>query len=114
MMDLEDALKEMSSEGLQGLVLDGSGIGDVDASGAAELGELVESFRDKGVKVALAAWRGPVRDMLERAHVLDDVTVTVRVEDAVRALTSDEDPGSTGPRGEDAPSPALKVLGGVA
>lgn len=57
------------SEEPRALVLDASGIGDIDATGAEMLAELLPTLGDAGVAFHLADAKGPVRDVLHRAGI---------------------------------------------
>ena len=46
------------------VVLDASGINDLDATGAEMLDEVIDELRDNGVSLHLADVKGPVRDVL--------------------------------------------------
>lgn len=68
------------------IVLDFSGVNDLDASGDQALHELLEEYADDGIDIHLATVKGPVRDVLVRsglwkrlgAHVHLDVDGAVR------------------------------------
>ncbi len=49
------------------LLLDASGINDLDATGAEMLREVISAIEDKGVALHLSDVKGPVRDVLRRA-----------------------------------------------
>jgi SulP family sulfate permease len=49
------------------LVLDCSGINDIDATGADVLSEIISEFEETGATLMLADVKGPVRDVLRRA-----------------------------------------------
>jgi SulP family sulfate permease len=51
------------------LVLDMSGVNDIDSSAAATLTELIDELDGRGVAVHLASAKGPVRDVLRRTDV---------------------------------------------
>jgi SulP family sulfate permease len=70
------------------LVLDASGINDIDATGAAALVEVLQSFEDRDVTLHLAAVKGPVRDVLQRAAIWDRLVgrIHVSIEEAMAAI----------------------------
>ena len=72
------------------LVLDASGINDIDATGADMLGELLAELDEQGVSLHLADVKGPVRDVLRRAGIWDALgdRVHTGTHAAVAALTS--------------------------
>ncbi len=53
------------------LLLDASGINDLDATGAATMAEILDSLDQRGVALHLAAVKGPVRDVLQTAGIWD-------------------------------------------
>jgi sulfate permease, SulP family len=77
-----------SGPGLHALVLDASGINDIDTSAVEALTELVVDLDEQGVAVHLASAKGPVRDVLARAGVYQQLGGRVhdQVHDAVEAL----------------------------
>lgn len=70
------------------LVLDASGINDVDATGADMLAELLPEMDDRGVALHLADAKGPVRDVLRRAGLWDRLGphIHTSTHDAVEAI----------------------------
>lgn len=54
--------------GLEGLVLDLGGAHDIDAVGVETLHQLLVDAEQRGVRVAVVGLKGPVRDVLDRAH----------------------------------------------
>lgn len=75
------------------VVLDASGIGDLDASGAHLLAELDEDLSTAGVTLRLATVRGPVRDVMDRAGTTERMHDRIHpsVADAVRAVAPDSE-----------------------
>jgi sulfate permease, SulP family len=55
--------------GLEVVIVDASGVNDIDASAVEALSELIEELAGKGIDVYLAALKGPVRDVLDRAGI---------------------------------------------
>jgi SulP family sulfate permease len=53
---------------LTGLVLDLGGAHDIDGVGVETLHQLLVDLDQRGLRVAVAGLKGPVRDVLERAH----------------------------------------------
>lgn len=77
--------------GASTIVLDCSGVNDIDATGAEMLGDLVDELERRGTAVFLADVKGPVRDVLRRSHLWDHLALLGRVHpgvhDAVAAIT---------------------------
>jgi sulfate permease, SulP family len=75
--------------GVQWLVMDASGIPQMDSSAAAMLTELCADLRDRGIKLGLAELHADARELLERAGVIEcigsDMVFDV-VEDALQAF----------------------------
>jgi sulfate permease, SulP family len=71
------------------LVLDASGINDLDVTGAEMLHELLVEVADRGVVLHLADVKGPVRDVLRRAGIWDELSGRIHTStaDAVAAIT---------------------------
>jgi SulP family sulfate permease len=70
------------------LVLDASGINDIDATGTEMLGELMTDLEDMGVDLHLTDVKGPVRDVLRRAGIWDRLGERIHTStfDAVAAI----------------------------
>lgn len=70
------------------LILDASGINDIDATGAATVAEILDFFDDQGVALHLAAVKGPVRDTMRAAGIWDRLTGRVHpsIGEALTAL----------------------------
>ena len=71
------------------LVLDASGINDIDATGAEMMHELLPELEDRGIRLHLTDVKGPVRDVLHRAGIWDALgdCVHTSTHDAIRAIT---------------------------
>jgi len=71
------------------LVLDASGINDLDATGADMLGEVLDDTDDLGVAVHLSDVKGPVRDVLRRAGLWQRLgdRIHTSTHDAMLAIT---------------------------
>jgi sulfate permease, SulP family len=69
------------------LVVDFSGINDIDATGAAALEEAIDELETTGVELRLSDVKGPVRDVLRRAHLWErlDGRIHATTHDAVTA-----------------------------
>ncbi|MGI9598479.1 MAG: SulP family inorganic anion transporter, partial [Acidimicrobiales bacterium] len=71
------------------LVLDASGINDLDATGAEMLHELLAELDERGVTTHLSDVKGPVRDVLRNAGIWDELgdRVHTSTNDAITAIT---------------------------
>jgi SulP family sulfate permease len=71
------------------LVLDASGINDLDATGAEMLHELLLEVADRNVELHLSDVKGPVRDVLRRAGIWEELAGRIHAStyDAVTAIT---------------------------
>jgi SulP family sulfate permease len=73
---LKSTLRELEAgvePPLRALVLDAKGIGSIDAPGVALLEELVDDYHRRGIEVWFSGMRGPVRDVLEAAGLMDTI-----------------------------------------
>lgn len=66
---LKRRMAQLASDhpGISAIVLDASGVNDLDASGEQTLSELVDEYDLGGVRIHLAAVKGPVRDVMIRS-----------------------------------------------
>jgi len=80
------------------LILDCSGINDLDITSVAMLTEVLEELSANGVDLHLSEVRGPIRDVLHDAHLWDRFTDRIHhsTEDAVLAASGVDD--ATPPR----------------
>lgn len=85
-----NSLEKQMASPLRAVVLDGSGINQLDSSAETALYHIVEDYRARGVGFYLASPKGPVRDMMRRASLWeligdDHISYTVHesVEDAI-------------------------------
>ena len=67
-----DALERERGE-LHTVVIDASGINQIDASGEAAFREIYEDYEARGIELRLADVKGPVRDVFERSGFTDTV-----------------------------------------
>jgi len=76
------------------LVLNCSGINDVDATGAGILDEVLDDLEDLGVELFVSDVKGPTRDVLVRAHLWDRFAgrVYATTDAAVRAAVGHDPP----------------------
>ena len=58
---------------LRNVVLDASGIYDIDSSGINVLEEIISTCKARGLRFMLSGATGPLRDRLFRAEIMDDI-----------------------------------------
>ncbi len=114
--EMLDAL-ESRHPGAQAVVLDASGINQIDASGEQAFRELLEGHRSRGVELLLANVKGPVRDVFERSGFTDELgkerlffSVHDAVEYARSRTTKDKPESAAEPAPTDRPSSALRLV----
>jgi SulP family sulfate permease len=85
-----------SEQPLRAVVLDASGVNDIDTSAVEAITELLEELDERGIAVHVANAKGPVRDVLMRAGTYQRLGDRIhdQVDDAVRALTTADRPSS--------------------
>jgi len=82
---------EAAQQPVRWVVIDAEAISDVDSTGAAMLGDLIDDLGTRGIALALARLKEPVAAYLSRAGVMDKLgpgNLYVEVDDAVDAVTS--------------------------
>lgn len=118
---LKDRLRTLQAamdEPLRAVVLDASGINQLDSSAEAALREIDEGYREAGVLLLLSHVKGPVRDVMFRTGLLQQLSesdrIFLRTHDAVeRALgRRSVQPGRTLP--VDGRAPADRIGCGAA
>jgi SulP family sulfate permease len=84
---------------VQAVVLDASGVNDIDTSAVEALSELIVELDERGIAVHLANPKGPVRDVLMRAGTYQQLGDRVhdQVHDAIEALTPTSSQPTTTP-----------------
>lgn len=92
--DLIDGTIDDVPDGRRVLVINCSGINDVDATAAGVLAEIFDDLTDRGVELFLSDVKGPVRDVLQRAHLWDRLGNRIydTTDAAVRAAVGHEPP----------------------
>ncbi len=80
--------KDLVGEAPAALVLDASGINDIDATGAEAIGAVVDEISRVGVDLHLSGVKGPVRDVLRRSRLWDELVDRIHAStfDAVEAI----------------------------
>lgn len=106
---LEDRVAALVADrpDVEAVVIDASGIGDLDASGAHVLHELDQDLATSGVTLHLATVRGPVRDVMHRAAIWEHMEE--RIHPSVHAAIEAVEPDSPMLR-PDADEPPTAVL----
>jgi len=82
---------------LRVLILDASGINQLDSSGDMALREQLTAYRARGVRMVLSGAKGPVRDILERSGLMAEFGaegLSRQVHDVVSGL---DDPSASSP-----------------
>lgn len=84
---------------LRAIVIDASGVNDIDTSALEAVTELVVDLAEDDIEVHLAAAKGPVRDILMRSGAYQDLGDHVHADvlDAVTALAPQAAQGATPP-----------------
>jgi SulP family sulfate permease len=107
------AQSEMVADDPRALVLDASGVNDLDATGADMLTELLPELEQRGVRLHLTDVKGPVRDVLQRAGLweMSAGRIHASTSDAVEAILEgrpapiDQRTGGIDERPSESPSP---------
>lgn len=92
---LKETLARLEAEEareLDTVILDASGVNRVDASAEQALREILEDYRERGVRFAVADVKGPVRDVLDRSGFfarLGEENIFFDVDDAMGGLFLD-------------------------
>jgi SulP family sulfate permease len=72
-------LEASMPEPLRAMVIDASGINQLDSSAEAALREIDDDYRRRGVKLYFAHLKGPVRDVLYRSGLLERLSSEGRI-----------------------------------
>ncbi|ACY14886.1 SulP family inorganic anion transporter [Haliangium ochraceum] len=67
------ALEERRETPLRAVILDATGINQLDSSAEQALRDLYEGYRRRGIPLLLAGLKGPVRDVLGRSGLMDEL-----------------------------------------
>ncbi|HHH28318.1 MAG TPA: solute carrier 26 family protein, partial [Polyangiaceae bacterium] len=85
-----DELEARRDEPLKVVVIDASGVNQVDASAEVAFREILDGYRRRGIALRLANVKGPVRDVFARSGFTDEIgpeAFFMSVEDAIDAVT---------------------------
>ena len=72
----KDSLEEMvaqKGQTLRSILINAASINGIDSSAAHALEELVDHYGEQGIKLYFCGVRGPVRDMLVKAHLIEKI-----------------------------------------
>ncbi len=84
LQDTLERLEAETSEPLRAVVLDATSINDLDSSAAHALHDLAEAYQERGIRLVLAGAKGPVREVVKRAHLDALIEQRLTVAEAVR------------------------------
>ena len=89
---LKETLAKLESPELRALVLDASGMNQLDSSAEAALADILESYEERGIELWMSGVKGPVRDVMKRSGLWERLgrRATVDVEAAVRRIEGPE------------------------
>jgi len=94
---LEEEAKA-KGEALKYIIIGAESISYVDSSALHALEEILEEYREQGVHVVFTGVKGPLRDALNRAHLMDYFGANnfyISIQEAVAQLSKEEDPDAT-------------------
>lgn len=89
---LRDSLVRLEAEQssvLRGVILDATGINQLDSSAEKALRDLRSAYEARGIRLVFAGVKGPVRDVMQRSGLLEELGsrgLVLRVHDAVKLL----------------------------
>jgi MFS superfamily sulfate permease-like transporter len=112
----EDVLLEARSKNPQAraVLVEGSGINDVDVSGEERLRDVIELFRDNGIEIYFSRLKGQVYDTLRRGrmfHLLDETHFIRTKERALEFMEKTYDSGKPLEPARPAVGPSTPLLG---
>lgn len=108
-------LEQQRGEKLKAVVIDASGINQLDSSAEAALGEIDRDYAERGIRLFFARVKGPVRDVMHLSGMLqrlsEEKRIFFRTNDAVQSAVGRLElvKVSTDPAGEDPRAPADRV-----
>ncbi len=86
---LKETLRELelaAEDTVHTVVLDASGMNQMDSSAEAALREIREAYKDRGIALVLAGVKGPVRDVMRRSGLWDSFGTLARFVDVASAV----------------------------
>ncbi|UMB60048.1 solute carrier family 26 protein [Lutibacter sp. A80] len=69
---LEEFVSEKGSK-LKLIIIDGESINSIDSSGVSMLKELIHKYKNKGIDIDFSGMKGPVRDVLDKSGVIENI-----------------------------------------
>jgi len=113
---LKDTLRDLAAganEAISSVVLDASGMNQLDGSGEAALREVDDDYRAAGIKLYFAHVKGPVRDVMYESGLLarlsDEQRIFLSTHDAVMAASGTAPPTPSAPPDHDSRDPADRI-----
>ena len=92
-----EAWEKGKGDALKKVILNFESVISIDSSGAHEIEEWILNWHQKGIQVAIAGARGPVRDVLAKWNIIEKLGeeyIFVNMNDAVNYLNEGEKEGS--------------------
>ncbi|GMV44191.1 MAG: sodium-independent anion transporter [Myxococcales bacterium] len=85
---LKETLRSLETEPLRAVVLDASAVNQLDSSAEVALQELLDAWTARGVRLAIASAKGPVREVMERSGLAERLGagMCLTTEEAVAAV----------------------------
>ena len=110
-----ERFEERATEPLRAVVIDASGINQIDASAETALREILDGYRRRGIALYLAGVKGPVRDVLARSGFSDELGaehVCLEVDEAMQraAAVPIVEPRESPPTARTSVAPATALL----
>ncbi len=113
---LKDTLEKLAAQErvpLRAVVIDASGMNELDSSAEAALHEIDDDYRSQGIQLLFAHVKGPVRDVMYRSGLLARLSnsqrIYLRTHDAVLVASGHILPSSERSSAEDTRHPADRI-----
>jgi SulP family sulfate permease len=71
--DAIDELVSKKGEQLRAVVINAESINNLDSSGVHALEEIIDQYRDLGIQMYFVSVKGPVRDAMAKAHLIEKI-----------------------------------------
>jgi SulP family sulfate permease len=71
--DAIDELVSKKGEQLRAIVINAESINNLDSSGVHALEEIIDQYRDLGIQMYFVSVKGPVRDAMAKAHLIEKI-----------------------------------------